>query len=59
MAKVSTASALGPLEQFAEGFLVELAALGYSQRGSEGQWRLMMHLSGWLVVQGADSERSD
>ncbi len=42
----------GPLEEFADGFLAELAGLGYSSRGSEAQLRLLKHVSGWLSTQG-------
>lgn len=45
-------SVSGPLEEFAEGFLAELAGLGYAPRSSEAQMRLMKHLSGWLATQG-------
>jgi integrase/recombinase XerD len=42
----------GPLEELAEGFAMELAGLGYSPRGGEGQLRLMAHLSRWMSAQG-------
>jgi len=45
-------SVSGPLEEFAGGFLAELAELGYAPRSSEAQMRLMKHLSGWLATQG-------
>jgi len=45
-------SVSGPLGEFAEGFLAELAGLGYSSRGSEAQLRLMKHVSGWMSAQG-------
>ncbi len=38
----------GPLGEFTEGFVAELAGLGYSPRGSEAQLRLTSHLSRWL-----------
>jgi hypothetical protein len=38
----------GPLEQFADGFLAELSASGYSPRTCEAQLGLMRHLSRWL-----------
>ena len=52
MGGCSGASVSGPLEEFAEGFLAELAGLGYSARGSEAQLRLMKHVSGWMSAQG-------
>ena len=42
----------GPLRGFAEGFLAELAGLGYASRSSEAQLRLLGHLSGWLAAEG-------
>lgn len=45
-------SVSGPLGEFAEGFRVELAGLGYSSRGSEAQRGLVKHVSGWLSAQG-------
>lgn len=42
----------GPLEAHVEGFIAELAALGYSPRSLEAQLRLLRHLSGWLAVRG-------
>jgi integrase/recombinase XerD len=42
----------GPLEEFGEGFAAELAGLGYSWRGGEGQLRLMAHMSRWMSAQG-------
>jgi integrase/recombinase XerD len=39
----------GPLQAHAEGFVAELAGLGYSPRGAEAQLRLLRHLSGWLA----------
>src|SRR3989442_6371289 len=41
-----------PLGEFAEGFLAELAGLGYSPRSSEAHLFLMKHLSRWLAAQG-------
>lgn len=42
----------GPLGGFVEGFLGELAELGYSPRSYEWQLRLLRHLSEWLAAQG-------
>lgn len=52
MADQPRASAPGPLDAFAEGFLAELGGLGYSPRGSEAQLLLLRHLSGWLAGEG-------
>jgi site-specific recombinase XerD len=52
MTDPSRVSVSGSLEEFAEGFLAELAGLGYAPRSSEAQMRLMKHLSGWLAAQG-------
>ena len=41
-----------PLGGFAEGFLAELSARGYSPRSSEAHLFLMKHLSRWLAAQG-------
>lgn len=42
----------GPLGEFVEGFLVELADLGYSCRGWEAQLRLLRLLSGFMDSKG-------
>lgn len=42
----------GPLEQHAEGFIADLARLGYSPRSVGAQLRLVRHLSGWLAARG-------
>ena len=52
MADPASSLVSGPLEGFAEGFLVELAGLGYAARSSEAQLRLLGHLSGWLAAEG-------
>jgi integrase/recombinase XerD len=52
MAGWSGVSVSGPLEEFAEGFRVELARLGYSAGASERQRGLMKHVSAWLAAQG-------
>lgn len=45
-------SAAGPLGEFVEGFLTELAGLGYSPRSCEAQRGLTRHLSRWLAAEG-------
>jgi site-specific recombinase XerD len=52
MAGPSKVSVSGPLGEFTEGFVAELAGLGYSPRGSEAQLRLTSHLSRWLGARG-------
>ncbi len=52
MAGRCRASVSGPLGGFVEGFLGELAELGYSPRSYEWQLRLLRHLSEWLAAQG-------
>lgn len=44
----------GPLGEFVEGFLVELADLGYTQRSREAQVRLLRLLSGFLMSKGLE-----
>jgi integrase/recombinase XerD len=46
----------GPLEQHAEGFIADLAGLGYSPRSFEAQLRLLRHLSAWLAARGLTAE---
>jgi len=46
----------GPLQAHAEGFLAELARLGYSPRSFAAQLRLLRHLSGWLAGRGLATE---
>jgi len=46
----------GPLQAHAEGFIAELAGLGYSPRSFAAQLRLLRHLSGWLAVRGLATE---
>ena len=46
----------GSLQAHAEGFLAELAGLGYSPRSAEAQLRLLRHLSGWLADRGIGAE---
>ncbi|MCA1681584.1 MAG: site-specific integrase [Actinobacteria bacterium] len=46
----------GPFQTHAEGFIGELAGLGYSPRSFAAQLRLLRHLSGWLAVRGLATE---
>jgi integrase/recombinase XerD len=52
MAGPSKVGVSGPLEEFAGGFLAELAGVGYAPRSSEAQLYLMRHLSRWLGARG-------
>ena len=48
------------LEDYEDGFLAELARLGYASRSREAQRGLVRHLSRWLAMQGLDlSELSE
>ena len=48
------------LEDYEEGFLAELARLGYASRSREAQRYLLRHLSRWLASRGlAPSELSE
>jgi integrase/recombinase XerD len=48
------------LEEYEEGFLAELARLGYASRSREAQRYLLRHLSRWLAMRGlALSELSE
>ena len=40
------------LEEYEEGFLAELAGLGYASRSREAQCYLVRHLSRWLAMRG-------
>jgi integrase/recombinase XerD len=51
-----TRTVSGSLQAHAEGFLAELARLGYSPRSAEAQLRLLRHLSGWLADRGLGVE---
>jgi site-specific recombinase XerD len=44
-------SPVGPLEEFAEGYMGWLAGWGYSQRSAEGQLGVFRHLSRWLAAE--------
>lgn len=52
MRRRSSVSVSGPLAEFAVGFAVRLAELGYARRSVEAQLRLMKHLSEWLGTEG-------
>lgn len=52
MRRRSGVSVSGPLAEFAVGFTVRLAELGYAPRSVEAQLRLMKHLSEWLGTEG-------
>lgn len=52
MSHLSRVVVSGPLAEFADGFAVRLACLGYSPRGAEGQLRVMKYLSVSLAAQG-------
>jgi hypothetical protein len=50
MGDPSRARVTGPLQQYAPGFVAELARLGYTANSASGQMFVMAHLSGgWLV----------
>ena len=42
----------GPLARFAEGFVVELSARGYTPGSAHAQMCLMAHVSRWLETEG-------
>jgi site-specific recombinase XerD len=45
----------GPLQQYAPGFVAELARLGYTANSASGQVFVMAHLSRWLAGEGLDA----
>ena len=51
----SRARVTGPLQQYAAGFVAELARLGYTGNSASGQMFVMGHLSRWLVSEGLDA----
>lgn len=51
----SRARVTGPLEQYAAGFVAELARLGYTGNSASGQMFVMRHLSRWLVSERLDA----
>ncbi|HVC07292.1 MAG TPA: site-specific integrase [Solirubrobacterales bacterium] len=52
MSDPSRTAVLGPLEPFADGFVVELSTLGYTAGSAVQQMCLMAHLSRWLEAEG-------
>ena len=46
---------IGPLEEFASGFAVELVRIGYTPNATADQLRLLAHLSRWLAAEGLDT----
>jgi site-specific recombinase XerD len=52
MSDPSRTVVIGPLAPFAEGFVVELCALGYTAGSAHQQMCLMAHLSRWLAGEG-------
>ena len=51
----SRARVTGPLEEYAAGFVAELARLGYTGNSASGQMFVMGHLSRWLASEGRDA----
>jgi integrase/recombinase XerD len=51
----SRARVTGPLQQYAPGFVAELARLGYTPNSASGQMFVMAHLSRWLAGEGLDA----
>jgi integrase/recombinase XerD len=45
----------GSLREYAPGFAVELARLGYTAESAYGQMLVMAHLSRWLAAEGLDA----
>jgi integrase/recombinase XerD len=55
MGDPSRARVTGPLQQYAPGFVAELARLGYTANSASGQMFVMAHLSRWLAGEGLDA----
>jgi len=55
MGDPSRARVTGPLQQYAPGFVAELARLGYTANWACGQMFVMAHLSRWLASEGLDA----
>jgi integrase/recombinase XerD len=55
MGDPSRARVTGPLQQYAPGFVAELARLGYTASSASGQMFVMAHLSRWLAGEGLDA----
>jgi site-specific recombinase XerD len=54
MGDPSRARVTGPLQEYAPGFVAELARLGYTANSARGQMFVMAHLSRWLAGEGLD-----
>jgi integrase/recombinase XerD len=55
MGDPSRARVTGPLEQYAPGFVAELARLGYTPGSASCQMFVVAHLSRWLASEGLDA----
>jgi site-specific recombinase XerD len=55
MGDPSRARVTGPLQQYAPGFVAELARLGYTPDSACGQMQMMAHLSRWLAGECLDA----
>jgi site-specific recombinase XerD len=55
MGDPSRARVAGPLQQYAPGFVAELARLGYTPSSASCQMFVMAHLSRWLASEGVDA----
>jgi integrase/recombinase XerD len=55
MGDPSRARVTGPLQQYAPGFVGELARLGYTANSASGQMFVVAHLSRWLAGEGLDA----
>jgi integrase/recombinase XerD len=55
MGDPSRARVTGPLQEYAPGFVAELARLGYTPNSASGQMFVMAHLSRWLAGEGLDA----
>jgi site-specific recombinase XerD len=55
MGDPSRARVTGPLQEYAPGFVGELARLGYTANSARGQMFVMAHLSRWLAGAGLDA----
>ncbi len=55
MGDPSRARVTGPLQQYAPGFVAELARLGYTANSASGQMFVMAHMSRWLAGEGLDA----
>jgi site-specific recombinase XerD len=55
MGDPSRARVTGPLQQYAPGFVTELARLGYTSSSASCQMFVLAHLSRWLASEGLDA----